>query len=729
MDTNYRANIAKWLHLPGVALEKWLADSAALNERMSKLAERIALIIEDVAKAQACDFEVLQEIIDDLENLTEGSKLLWKETPKTSHPIYKHKVQHFSMILKRKHNVVAKFTRDLINDIVDSRNDEILRIIFRFVNAYNEMLDLDHDVSDSSVNVFCNDCPSLLEPLKKFSVTRVLQILAKNRAEETCHELIDCLLANYEPHATEDVAEAATDVDVSENSSIEIYRALTRHLTPPITSDASAFQTQASNLESIQALVNSQNEQVLRLLTIVQDISPQLLGSDALRTIEGETRLKGSAMRKVKNYFQEVAWAALSGMLDHVVLWWSPEALASHHSHGADQLKNWLRQFVHKNEVPSTVRPALQNLCDTLGYHVTVTYWDQLFRLAYTSSFECQSRPSTTEGTDTGQMFLELFQLLVTLSNECEVGGEWVIGAPLMELPISEQIVVLHRLDHSIHTARLWVMQESKMIAHTWDLDVFFLMVKGDVVNCLEELSYLKLADHSIALSEDTVSVQVLVCAKMRGKIVSEVNANVQLLQEAPGKCIDILAKICRVVSLANLHMCFPRSNYWRRSSDVAPVAASLYVETYFERVLLPVLEVTEDPEISNMILKIMCEAWLDYIYLHRIKFSEYGALQLLTDFAYVSTWVTGCSIISQNVRDHLLKNEVLRRCEGVGRLLLRHPGEAIAMHKRLARRTNDSGSPESPGLERMPAEMYVPNQEQWLELRAPKRYNFCCTE
>lgn len=66
---------------------------------------------------------------------------------------------------------------------------------------------------------------------------------------------------------------------------------------------------------------------------------------------------------------------------------------------------------------------------------------------------------------------------------------------------------------------------------------------------------------------------------------------------------------------------------------------------------------------------------------------SEYGALQLLMDFAYVSKWVTNCSIISQNVRDHLLKNEVLRRCEGVGRLLLRHPGEAIAMRKRMGKR------------------------------------------
>lgn len=96
------------------------------------------------------------------------------------------------------------------------------------------------------------------------------------------------------------------------------------------------------------------------------------------------------------------------------------------------------------------------------------------------------------QGSDTGQMFGELFQLLVRLSNECEAGGEWVIGAPLMELPLSEQIVVLHRLDHSVHTARLWIVQEAKIIAHTWELDVFFLLVKGDIVNCLEELSYLK---------------------------------------------------------------------------------------------------------------------------------------------------------------------------------------------------------------------------------------------
>lgn len=598
------------------------------------------------------------------------------------------------------------------------------------MNIYNDMLDMDIDVSDVSTNVFCNDCPYMLEPMKKISVTRILQILAKNRAEESCHELIDCLLTNYEPQEKTDPSSTISgDADVSDNSSIEIYRALTRHLTPPIENSSSKTEPEVSNIESIQTLVNIQNKHVLRLLNVVQEISPRLLGTDALKTTNGETRLRRSAIKKVKNYYQEVAWGALSSILDHVVLWWSPEALATRHCHGAQQLKDWLSQFVQKNHVPQTVRPALQNLCDALRCHATIIEWDQLFRLAYTSAFKCQSKASSTDGSDTGQMFGELFQLLVRLSNECEAGGEWVIGAPLMELPLSEQIVVLHRLDHSVHTARLWIVQEAKIIAHTWELDVFFLLVKGDIVNCLEELSYLKLADHVNALSTDSVSVQVYVCAKMRAKIVSEVNVNVDLLQKCSTECTDILAKICRVVSLANLHMCFPRSSYWRKGGDVAPAAASLYVQPYFEKVLLPVLEVIEDPDTSNMILKIMCEAWLDYIYLHRIKFSEYGALQLLTDFAYVSKWVTNCPIISQNVRDHLLKNEVLRRCEGVGRLLLRHPGEAISMRKRLARRTNERGSPESPGLERMPAEMYVPNQEQWLELRVSKRYNFCCTE
>lgn len=58
MDTNYRANIAKWLPLSDDALDKWLVNASLLDERMGKLSGCVALIVEDFAGARICDLEV-----------------------------------------------------------------------------------------------------------------------------------------------------------------------------------------------------------------------------------------------------------------------------------------------------------------------------------------------------------------------------------------------------------------------------------------------------------------------------------------------------------------------------------------------------------------------------------------------------------------------------------------------------------------------------------------------
>ncbi|XP_023290611.1 uncharacterized protein LOC105699959 [Orussus abietinus] len=728
MDNNYRINIGKWLPLQNEALEKWFEDSHTLNNEISDFLGSTTLIINDLSTSDKKTQE-LCKLLKKLETILDLYKII-QEVTIPSHVIYKYRVHHVTMSLKKKINVTAKLMHSLICHTIEYTDEECLQSFFRLVNAYNGMLDLKHDVFISSINRFHNDCPRMLEPLKKMSFTHLLQILAKNKSEKYCQELLVSLMANYKPskRKKEVTSPESGDVEISENSSVEIYRALTKNITPPTTSN-SAPELEDSNIESIRALVNTQNEEVNILLNIAKDISPRLLGPEALKTEEDETRVRRTALKRVINYYQEVAWVAVSTILDHIILWWSAGPFTARHRYEVEHLNDWLHRFTQRADVPSNVRSILQNLRETLAVHITVTVWDRLFRTAYTSAFECQSKRSSIEGTDTGRAFVEVFQLLVGLANEGEISEEWTQGAPLAELPLSEQILVLHRLDHSVHTMRLWAMRESTAIAHSWDLDSFFLVVHGDLVNCSKELSYLKLANHTNSLEVESLSVQVFVCAKMRVKIVSEVNANVSLLKNASSMCIDTLAKICRVVSLANLHMCFPRPAYWRKNRSVAPSAPSPYVKTFFENVLLPVLEVMEDHEIPNMILKIMCEAWLDYIYLHRIKFSKWGALQLLTDFAFVTNWVTECSIISQNIRNHLVKNEVLRRCEGVGRLLLRHPGETISMFKQPVQKTGENGSPESIGLERMPAEMYVPNQEQWLELRAPNRYSFCCTE
>lgn len=141
--------------------------------------------------------QVYKRIANDLEERTKEYKSLSTMSLST-HPIYKYKMYHFLTMLKRKLNVLARFTRNLINEIVDCKSDELLRIIFRWkysykyslnfhstnktyigfrlVNIYNDILDMDIDVSDPSTNVFCNDCPYMLEPMKKISVTRILQV-------------------------------------------------------------------------------------------------------------------------------------------------------------------------------------------------------------------------------------------------------------------------------------------------------------------------------------------------------------------------------------------------------------------------------------------------------------------------------------------------------------------------------------------------------------------------
>lgn len=55
-------------------------------------------------------------------------------------------------------------------------------------------------------------------PLRKLSITRLLQIIAQNRAELCCHKLIDCLLDTYKYYDNHD------DDNGSDNSSVEIYR-------------------------------------------------------------------------------------------------------------------------------------------------------------------------------------------------------------------------------------------------------------------------------------------------------------------------------------------------------------------------------------------------------------------------------------------------------------------------------------------------------------------------
>lgn len=77
--------------------------------------------------------------------------------------------------------------------------------------------------------------------------------------------------------------------------------------------------------------------------------------------------------------------------------------------------------------------------------------------------------------------------------------------------------------------------------------------------------------------------------------------------------------------------------------------------------------------------------------------FSREGALNLLRDFEGVSEWIIACKDVQPEHVDILSKHEVLRTCEGVGKILLRKPFEIILMTEptaftpRVQQKTNGS--------------------------------------
>lgn len=152
--------------------------------------------------------------------------------------------------------------------------------------------------------------------------------------------------------------------------------------------------------------------------------------------------------------------------LEHIVLWWAPSPMALRVPHSSQHLRDWILKFIPKGKVLRTVKifcnnafiesfffifaiiaadispvisSALTSLADALGAHVTSTSWDKNFRLGMVA---CIKKNILI----TGPLMEETLEDLVNLCNQYEATADWIVGAPLEELPIVEQIPVLHRL-------------------------------------------------------------------------------------------------------------------------------------------------------------------------------------------------------------------------------------------------------------------------------------------
>uniref|UniRef100_A0AAG5CXJ9 Uncharacterized protein n=1 Tax=Anopheles atroparvus TaxID=41427 RepID=A0AAG5CXJ9_ANOAO len=82
--------------------------------------------------------------------------------------------------------------------------------------------------SQTKAQICSNSFPSLMSAPKKIDVGMILQIITKQRAEECCSTLINCLLTTCKGALT-----VTNEDNVSDTSSVEILRALTTNLQGP----------------------------------------------------------------------------------------------------------------------------------------------------------------------------------------------------------------------------------------------------------------------------------------------------------------------------------------------------------------------------------------------------------------------------------------------------------------------------------------------------------------
>nr|XP_026493812.1 uncharacterized protein LOC113399026 [Vanessa tameamea] len=670
----------------------------------------------------------------------------------------------------------------------DSR--KMIESCLSLVGIYNNLIGLSYKKFSAKFNICSNTYPNVVSETKPLTLTKIVQVLAKSRTEVNCHRLINCLVMMFKPEDHGDY-DSSSNAD-----SLEIYHTLTKHITPPnsssrrlsITKRRQAFienkkakmkQAQSlidlknghkkltemlnpqnsdadvpytsllgnecvldnvfNNDENVNGILQSEEMYIEILLDTVANISPILLGPKGVKKLKsGRIQASKKSAQKVTEYYQNLLWGDVGSCLEHIVLWWSSFPLATRSPKTSQNLREWLFTTFNDNNTPDLILSSLRILADALGCHVTSTSWDKHFGATLTTNLTPTSLKDysdvsvyVTEATVSGANFAIMLQELVTLNNHCEVTWDYILGAPLEDLPIVEQIPILHRLDHSIHTCRLWCAAQTRRLAAQWRVDDFFLVAHCDLRACHEQLLQLRFADHSAALESGKIGVHENVCAKMREKLVSEVKVNIQKLKEATEEITSVLSSVCATISLAHLTMIFPSNAEWRKITQ-PDIMHSRYVHEFLDKMLLPVIKATPDITTLNMVLRIMCESWLHHIYVAKVKFTKEAALQLLADFNEVRNWLNECKQLEAPSKKQMLQNEVLRRCEGVGRLLLHAPGDLISMQESTMQsakiRKDDNDAPE----QLMPAEMYVPNQKQWLTLRAnklkgPVVFTLCC--
>ncbi|XP_055852622.1 uncharacterized protein LOC129916607 isoform X2 [Episyrphus balteatus] len=586
---------------------------------------------------------------------------------------------------------------------------ELISIYNRCSRAVSDL-----QMNGFNLNVSSNTYPNLLQPQSNLNFGAVLQLLSQRRIEPN---ILEILLDLLNMHGSK-FDELKMENDCSPLS-LEVLKSLTQNLvnetdflkTHNIAYDDGLneilggidvttlnYQQQNDNVESdnVSNFIFKVSMYITNLIWDCRKIVPSvfdekksydLMMNDAIKTV----------------------WTYITTILDHVILWWIETPVSCFSLTYVDSI----RDRITSNSFKEPSHSSLRALREILTLFASNNVWDKMFRITLVTSSHSKKAYKSKEteeenvktGTYAGTIWNGLFNNLKTFNNFL------LDSATTGQVAVAEQIPILHRIDHSIHSMRIWVNEQCKLQCSQWIIDIVFQLLYFDVRDCLATLS---LMDKQV-LSLKNADIPMTVCISLRAKLLVEINANISKLQNITEECITILSSVCRTLSLANFSLSFPSREHWQQNVVVETKCA--YVSFILDQIFSPVLKATNDIMIQELILKLICEAWIDYIFSKRVKFSTAGALALINDFDEVKKWILKTTYIPPLNMKNLVNHEVLHMCKGVGKVLVRKPKEMIAIVHSPKHRKSSS---EEPSLDtQLPSEMFVSNQSNWLQLKA----------
>ncbi|XP_027218377.1 uncharacterized protein [Penaeus vannamei] len=500
------------------------------------------------------------------------------------------------------------------------------------------------------------------------------------------------------------------------------------------------------NCTKVNTLIKTNTELLEQLVDKFTKTTGVLVKGMVKQSKSGEKRLTKAARNRIETYYVERVWGEGSEFVEELVLWvppaerpppFPPPALLTPLQ--LFQLLGIFQQYCNKCLIPESCYTSCEGIVDECRHLATTSFIDRNMVRGIGTYARSSPEPyklldgnySTIGGDGIG----DVVQLLVWEINEIERAE---VEKEPKDWPVGDEVGLILRLGAVVSSTLSWLRLRASYLLHTWNTAPYYLLTQADLPRIIEELKLLRVQERDNLIKTDDFAR--LLYAMSRDKLVVMLEKLVDSVKDYEQETVGAVSAVCRTVSLAQLQNSMPHPRIWRGIGRI-PHEPHYYVYEYINAVLEPVLDavsklgVVLQRRAGATVLKVVCYAWLEHIRVQKIKFSLWGAQQLLKDFHALAEWLQKYPGLAPEARTQVLAVDVLRECEGVARLLMRQPplvvgytsqNQVVPMGPITAGRKHDKEVKLSTDNDDIPAEMYVPNQQLWLSLRARPASSVC---